>query len=150
MSKIRVLIADDNIYICNTLENILSREDNIEIVGIVNTDEDEIQKIEDLKPDIVITDIRRNNKDSGLDIIKDYLNKDYGPLFYVISGSTVPYLKNVAAFTFKPISDYNKIIKEINIIYEGRKKVNNNESQNNKYINQNIGFFKRLLNKLRN
>ena len=72
-------------------------------------------------------------------------------MFYVVSGSTVPYLKNIASFCFKPINDYGKIIKEINRIYEERINIsNNNNEQNIKFTNENIGLFRRLLNSIRN
>ena len=84
-SKIRVLIADDNKEICMFISNFLKKKEDVEILGIANTDEDEIKMIDNLKPEIVITDLMRNHKNTGLDIIKNYFGKDNSPKFLVIS-----------------------------------------------------------------
>lgn len=84
-NKIKVIIADDNIHICEFIREYLSQREEIEILGIANTDEDEIKLIEDLKPEIVITDLMRNHKYTGLDIIKQYATPDNSPYFLVIS-----------------------------------------------------------------
>lgn len=83
--EIKVIIADDNKTICNFIEQHLKEYDEIKILGIANTDEEEIQMIEELKPDIVITDLMRNRKYTGLDIIKEYSIKEDSPQFLVIS-----------------------------------------------------------------
>lgn len=51
-----------------------------------NNDDDEIRMIEELKPDIVITDLMREDKYTGLDIIKRYKDIKQSPQFLVISG----------------------------------------------------------------
>lgn len=76
LEKIRVIIAEDNIHICKFIEENLKKHNDIEILGIANTDEEEIKMIEEQKPEIVITDLMRNNKYSGLDIIKNYYNNN--------------------------------------------------------------------------
>lgn len=49
-----------------------------------NNDDDEIRMIEELKPDIVITDLMREDKYTGLDIIKRYKDLKQSPQFLVI------------------------------------------------------------------
>ena len=71
MEKVKVLIADDNVPFCEVLKKYLSQFDDIEVVGIANSDEEEILLIQKLDIDIIITDLMRNHKYSGLDIIKD-------------------------------------------------------------------------------
>ena len=83
--KIRILIADDNKQICQFIKKAIESYPEIEIVGIAYTDEDEITMIEELKPDIVITDLVRNGKYSGLNIIKNYYKRVTSPKFLVIS-----------------------------------------------------------------
>lgn len=39
--KTRVIIADDNVHICKFIADSLSKHNDIEILGIANTDEDE-------------------------------------------------------------------------------------------------------------
>ena len=83
--KTRVIIADDNVHICKFIADSLSKHDDIEILGVAHTDEDEIKMIEELKPEVVITDLMRNHKYTGLDIIKDYFAKNSKIKFLVVS-----------------------------------------------------------------
>lgn len=43
----------------------------IKIIEIANTNEKETRMIEELKPDVVVTDLKRRHQFKGLDIIKD-------------------------------------------------------------------------------
>ena len=54
--KIKVIIADDNVHFCKFIREYLEKYNDIEILGVANSDEDEIKMIEELKPEIVITD----------------------------------------------------------------------------------------------
>lgn len=121
-SKIRVLIADDNKEICMFISNFLKKKEDVEILGIANTDEDEIKMIDNLKPEIVITDLTRNHKNTGLDIIKNYFGKDNSPKFLVISAGDKNeiYCENidVAGFIKKPFFDYEIIYSELKRIKE--------------------------------
>lgn len=51
--KTRIIIADDNVHICKFMKESLSKHEGIEILGIANTDEDEIKMIEELKPELL-------------------------------------------------------------------------------------------------
>ncbi len=121
-SKIRVLIADDNKEICVFISNFLKEKGDVEILGIANTDEDEIKMIDNLKPEIVITDLMRNHENTGLDIIKKYYNKDNSPEFLVISAgerNEITYENiTVAGFIKKPFFDYEIIYLELKRIKE--------------------------------
>ena len=160
LEKIRVIIAEDNIHICKFIEENLKKHNDIEILGIANTDEEEIKKIEEQKPEIVITDLMRNNKYSGLDIIKNYYNNNSQVEFLVISADYKEDVINdgleVAGYIKKPFKDYEIIYNELkrikkNIIIskqhqEWREKYYNLEIINiNKYLTQTD---KKLLEKL--
>ena len=110
LEKIRVIIAEDNIHICKFIEENLKKHNDIEILGIANTDEEEIKMIEEQKPEIVITDLMRNNKYSGLDIIKNYYNNNSQVEFLVISADYKEDVINdgleVAGYIKKPFEDY--------------------------------------------
>lgn len=115
--KTKIIIADDNIGFCNIICEYLSHFNNIEILGIAHTDQEEIDLIETLKPEIVVTDLVRNRKYTGLKIIEDYMNKEDGPEFLVISADEKdsvikPNLK-IGGYIEKPFRDYNLIIEEI-------------------------------------
>lgn len=160
LEKIRVIIAEDNIHICKFIEENLKKHNDIEILGIANTDEEEIKMIEEQKPEIVITDLMRNNKYSGLDIIKNYYNNNSQVEFLVISADYKEDVINdgleVAGYIKKPFKDYEIIYNELkrikkNIIIskqhqEWREKYYNLEIINiNEYLTQTD---KQLLEKL--
>lgn len=117
LEKIRVIIAEDNIHICKFIEENLKKHNDIEILGIANTDEEEIKMIEEQKPEIVITDLMRNNKYSGLDIIKNYYNNNSQVEFLVISANYKEDVINdgleVAGYIKKPFGDYEIIYNEL-------------------------------------
>ena len=126
--KIKIIIADDNEHICKFIKEFLEKYEDIEILGIANTDEDEIKMIEELKPEIVITDLMRKHKYTGLDIIKDYFEKDRKVAFLVISADFKRDVINngleVAGYIKKPISDYEVIYNELKRI---KREINNRE-----------------------
>ena len=160
LEKIRVIIAEANIHIWKFIEENLKKYNDIEILGIANTDEEEIKMIEEQKPEIVITDLMRNNKYSGLDIIKNYYNNNSQVEFLVISADYKEDVINdgleVAGYIKKPFGDYEIIYNELkrikkNIIIskqhqEWREKYYNLEIINiNEYLTQTD---KQLLEKL--
>lgn len=113
---IKILIADDYKPLCNTLKNILNGYKELEVVGIANTDQEEISKIEDLKPNVVITDIKRNNQYTGLDIVKQYSCKEDSPYFFIISSEINERELNnnkIIGFMRKPFLDYDKLVEKI-------------------------------------
>lgn len=126
--KIKVVIADDNIHICKFIKDYLKKYEDVEILGVANTDEDEIKMIEELKPEIVITDLMRNHKYTGLDIIKDYFNKKSKVEFLVISADfekdVITDGLEVAGYIKKPFNDYEIIYKELKRI---KREINDKE-----------------------
>lgn len=126
--KIKVIIADDNVHFCKFIKDYLENYEDIEILGIANTDEDEIKMIEELKPEIVITDLMRNHKYTGLDIIKDYFNKKSKVEFLVISAdferNVITDELKVAGYIKKPFNDYEIIYKELKRI---KREINDKE-----------------------
>lgn len=126
--KIKVVIADDNIHICKFIKDYLKNHKDVEILGVANTDEDEIKMIEELKPEIVITDLMRNHKYTGLDIIKDYFNKKSKVEFLVISADfekdVITDGLEVAGYIKKPFNDYEIIYKELKRI---KREINDKE-----------------------
>ena len=126
LKEIKILIADDNIHICKFIKNYLEKYEDIEILGIANNDEDEIKMIEELKPEIVITDLMRNHKYTGLDIIKKYFNNNSKVEFLVISADykddVIKDGLEVAGYIKKPFDNYEIIYNELkrikNIINE--------------------------------
>lgn len=156
--KIKIIIADDNVEYCNELYKELSRYDEIEILGMANSDEDEINMIEILRPEIVITDIVRNGKATGLDIIKNYESKKNTPYFLVITyfppiyllmerTNLGGYIKKSNDLNYEEIVNLIKIIRKF-IIMDIQIETIKKESVNNNFINlgkkERIRFIKKL------
>jgi two-component system response regulator YesN len=106
----KVLIADDEVNICKLIKNLINWEElGLELVGFAENGEDSIEKINTLRPDIVITDIRMPGK-NGLEIIKDCVERGLNINFIIISGhAEFDYAKQalkygVNDFLLKPIS----------------------------------------------
>ena len=55
--KIRVMLADDNMEFVNMLKDYLTKDEEIEVVGIANDGEEAINKILNLKPEVVLLDV---------------------------------------------------------------------------------------------
>lgn len=117
-NKIRIIIADDNKYICDLIKRHLEKYEEIEILGIATTDEEEVRMIEKFKPEIVITDLLRNLEYTGLDIIKKYYKRENAPKFLVISAASKKEVitdgLEVAGYIQKEFNlDYDKIFREL-------------------------------------
>ena len=115
--KIKVIIADDNVHFCKFIKEYLKKYNDIEILGVANSDEDEIKMIEKLKPEIVITDLMRNHRYTGLDIIKKYNDDNSKVKFLVISADEKADVINngleVAGYIKKPFTDYEIVYDEV-------------------------------------
>ena len=88
--KLRVLIADDEKrMIDDIISNLDIENEDYEIIDFALSTEEERKKIEDLKPDVVITDIYRNENhrkyEGGYEVIKEYSEKYFLPKFIIIS-----------------------------------------------------------------
>jgi len=57
MNKIKLLIVDDSYFMINALKQIIENDNEIEVIGYASNGLDAINKIKDLKPDIITIDI---------------------------------------------------------------------------------------------
>lgn len=123
MKKIlKILLADDNQEQVNFMKEIIEKNSQYEIIGIATTKDSEITLIDELKPDVVITDLRKQNEWIGLEIIKEYKNKEYSPIFFVVSASIVNYIEEMrnleVRFCLPKPYDFKDLMKKLNEIYE--------------------------------
>ena len=84
LSKIRVLIVDDSIMFRKALENGLSSDLNIEIVGTAADAMSAMEKIKQLKPDVVTLDVEMP-KVNGIDFLKQLMPEHPLPVVVVSS-----------------------------------------------------------------
>lgn len=73
-NRINILIADDNLEVCDTLASFFSEFNDIVICGIANNGLDAVEKIFDLCPDIVILDMIMPVAD-GIYVLKEIREK---------------------------------------------------------------------------
>ncbi|MCI8506758.1 MAG: sporulation transcription factor Spo0A [Lachnospiraceae bacterium] len=87
MAKLQVAIADDNERILQLLDNIISRDDEFEVVGKANNGEEAYSLIKEKEPDIMLLDIIMPKLD-GLSVMEK-VGKDQAlkkrPEFIVIT-----------------------------------------------------------------
>lgn len=75
MEKIRILIVDDDELVTMSLEVILGAEPDLEIVGKGNSGGDAIRLYNELRPDILLMDIRMKDM-TGVDAAEQILRTD--------------------------------------------------------------------------
>jgi two-component system response regulator (stage 0 sporulation protein A) len=57
MSKIKIVIADNNRELCNTLTDLIEFQDDMELVGVAFDGLEALKVIENIKPEVLILDI---------------------------------------------------------------------------------------------
>lgn len=105
---IRILIADDEISIIQLIKRLINPELEYEIVGETTDGMSALALIEEVCPDIVITDIRMPGL-SGIELLSKAREKGIGAEFIIVSGyqdfqyaqSAIQY--GAAAYLLKPI-----------------------------------------------
>ena len=114
-NTLTILIADSNKFISEFLRAELTKYTEFKIVDIALTVNEEIEMIDKYKPNVVITNIKKDGKISGLDIIETYKKRAYSTEFVIISGYDKLYYSStlleldVTYYIQKPFS-YDTII----------------------------------------
>ena len=70
----KVLIVDDSKIVCNGLREMLINIANLVVVGEAHNADEAVKAISELKPDVVILDIRLPGP-SGIEVLKDIRGK---------------------------------------------------------------------------
>lgn len=120
-NRLKVIIADDEILICNLLTRIIRFDDlNLKLVGVANDGEALLNMIVQKRPDIVLTDIYMPKID-GLEVVKHVRQTGQKCAFIIVSGyRQFEYAYNalkydVFDFILKPIEEQeiNKTLKKV-------------------------------------
>ena len=86
--KVSILMADDNKEFCDAITGYLSKQNDMEIVGIAHDGMEAVQKIHELRPDIAIIDGVMPKLD-GLGVLEKLnLADTQGPICIVLSAIT--------------------------------------------------------------
>ncbi len=92
---LRIIIADDNKILAEMMKKIIEENQRYKVIAITSDEEEQINLINILKPHLVITDLKRKNKWTGLDIIEKCNNSIYKPIFFIISASATYYIEEI-------------------------------------------------------
>jgi DNA-binding NarL/FixJ family response regulator len=76
-SRIRVLIADDQAISREGIQRILERENDIEIVGILETAPEVLSQVRVKKPDVVLLDLKWHHDDRAMDGVIAQLRREH-------------------------------------------------------------------------
>ena len=113
----RVLIVDDSKAVCKGLQQMLTGVPGIDIVGQVYNGKDAITSISELKPDMVILDIRLPDL-SGIEVLKDIRAKNLSTRVIMLTNYPYPqYRKKCeelgADYFFDKVTEIEEIPKVI-------------------------------------
>jgi DNA-binding NarL/FixJ family response regulator len=70
MHEISVCIVDDNKQLRTTLEEIIIMSDGYKCIGTMGTAEEAIEKLPQIKPEVVLMDINLGGTESGIDCVR--------------------------------------------------------------------------------
>ena len=123
IKMIQVLIADDNVDFCITLTNYLMKNtDFLRVQSISTNGKDALQAIENLKPELILLDLKMPEY-TGIDILEQLKKmQDYNPHVIVISGE-IEYIRNIYQYecvnrVINKSVGLSQILDYINEVYE--------------------------------
>lgn len=85
MKKIKVLLIDDSSLVLGILKKILKNSNEVEVIGIASNGKEGIQKVKELNPDVVCTDLMMPVM-NGLEFTKELMQSQPKPILVVSSG----------------------------------------------------------------
>jgi DNA-binding NarL/FixJ family response regulator len=86
---IRLVLAEDYIIVCWALREVLSKADDIEVVGEAGTAAETLAMVQNVKPDVLLLDITLPDK-SGFDVLAELRQVETAPLVVVLTWHTEP------------------------------------------------------------
>jgi DNA-binding NarL/FixJ family response regulator len=74
-NTIRVVLADDHVFVRDGIKSLLENEANIEVVGEATDGVEALKTVEITKPDLLILDIRMPNM-TGIEVVEKLRNQN--------------------------------------------------------------------------
>lgn len=128
MEPIKVLIVDDQHLICNGIGKLLEGERDIEVIGKAYSGKEAVEKANELKPDVILMDIRMPEMD-GIEATR--VIKSNNPSIQIIAISVYEeddliirmFQAGAVGYILKDISLEN-LVKAIKNVYKGNAMIN--------------------------
>ncbi|MFZ4413131.1 MAG: response regulator transcription factor [Bacteroidales bacterium] len=109
----RVILADDSGLILERLEEMISLNKQVEIIGSYKNGKDTLQALRNLKPDLAIVDLKMPGL-SGLQVLTEIRHEDKALKFIILTFCASEYYRqlafNVGAdYFFSKVEDFEKV-----------------------------------------
>lgn len=119
----KVLIIDDDKLVCSSLKIILDSDDDISVIGTGNNGKDAIKLYEELKPDVLLMDIRMEIM-TGLEAGEIILKKDKNvKILYLTTFLDDEYIikaLNIGAKGYMLKQDFDSIVPALHAVHKGQ------------------------------
>jgi len=111
---VKIFLVDDSAIVLKKLTAMISGIGGVEIAGEAMTARDAIQSIVELKPDVVILDIRLNGGGNGMDVLKRIKQENPPPIVIMLTNYPYPQYREKcqvlgADYFFDKVADIEKI-----------------------------------------
>jgi two-component system response regulator (stage 0 sporulation protein A) len=141
MSKVRIVIADNNRELCNTLADLIEFQDDMDLAGVAFDGLEALKVVENTKPDVLILDITMPYLD-GIGVLERLGNFPERPIIIVLTAfeqeAMIQRLTNLGAtyYMVKPF-DANTLferIRQFTSAHTAPARVNQIQDERNGYI----------------
>lgn len=118
-----ILIVDDDKLVCSSLKIILNSDPEITVIGIGNNGLEAIKLYEELKPDVLLMDIRMDGMtglEAGEEILKNYNDAKVLYLTTFLDDDYIIKALNIGAKGYMLKQDFDSIVPALHAVYKGQ------------------------------
>ncbi len=119
----KVLIVDDDKLVCSSLKIILDSDNDITVIGTGNNGLEGIRLYENLKPDILLMDIRMDEMtglEAGEAILEKHKNAKILYLTTFLDDDYIIKALNIGAKGYMLKQDFDSIVPALHAVYKGQ------------------------------
>ena len=119
----KVLIVDDDKLVCSSLKIILDSDKDITVIGTGNNGLEGIRLYDELKPDILLMDIRMDEMtglEAGEAILKKHKNAKILYLTTFLDDDYIIKALNIGAKGYMLKQDFDSIVPALHAVYKGQ------------------------------
>lgn len=98
---LKVLITDSNKEFANIIKKIIEKNTCFKVIGLISDHNIEKEIINTYKPDLVVTNIKKDYTHTIFDTIEQIYNKGYMPTFLIISSDISYYMDMMIKYRIK-------------------------------------------------